>query len=43
MEKVSQMETLTEDERKTIYTMLDAFIGKRKLKDALSGVLQDVK
>lgn len=43
MEKVSLMETLTEGERKTIYTMLDAFIGKRKLKDALSGVLQDVK
>jgi len=30
-------------ERKTIYTMLDAFIGKKKLKDALSNVLHDVK
>jgi hypothetical protein len=28
---------------KTIYTMLDAFIGKKKLKDALSNVLHDVK
>jgi Helix-turn-helix. len=42
MEKVSLMESLTEEERKTIYTMLDAFIGKKKLKDALSNVLHDV-
>ena len=43
MEKVSLMESLNKDEKHTIYTMLDAFIGKRKLKDALSNVLQDVK
>ena len=43
MEKVSLMESLTKDEKHTIYTMLDAFIGKRKLKDALSNVLQEVK
>jgi hypothetical protein len=43
MEKVSLIETLTGDEKKTIYTMLDAFIGKKKLKDALSNVLHDVK
>jgi transcriptional regulator with XRE-family HTH domain len=43
MEKVALMETLTEEERKTIFTMLDAFIGKKKLKDALSNVLSDVK
>jgi transcriptional regulator with XRE-family HTH domain len=43
MEKVSLMETLSEEEKKTIYTMLDAFIGKKKLKDALSNVLSDVK
>jgi hypothetical protein len=36
------VETLSDDERKTIYTMLDAFIGKKKLKDALANVLQDV-
>lgn len=42
-EKVSLIEALTEEERKTIYTMLDAFIGKKKLKDALSNVLHDVK
>ncbi len=43
MEKVALMEALTKDEKHTIYTMLDAFIGKRKLKDALQNVLQDVK
>ena len=43
MEKVSLIESLNDDEKYTIYTMLDAFIGKRKLKDALSNVLQDVK
>lgn len=37
------MESLSDEEKQTIYTMLDAFIGKRKLKDALSNVLQDVK
>jgi hypothetical protein len=43
MEKVSLIEALTDEERKTIYTMLDPFIGKKKLKDALSNVLSDVK
>ncbi|MDZ4796382.1 MAG: helix-turn-helix domain-containing protein [Bacteroidota bacterium] len=43
MEKVSLIEGLTDDEKKTLYSMLDAFVGKRKLKDALSNVLQDVK
>lgn len=43
MEKVSLMESLSDDEKQTIYTMLDAFIGKRKLKDALSNVLTEVK
>ena len=43
MEKVSLIEALTDEERKTIYTMLDAFIGKKKLKDALANVLSDVK
>lgn len=31
------------EEKQTIYTMLDAFIGKRKLKNALSNVLTEVK
>jgi transcriptional regulator with XRE-family HTH domain len=43
VEKVALMEMLTDEERKTIYTLPDACIGKRKLKDAPSGVLQDVK
>lgn len=43
MEKVALMEALTKEEKHTIYTMLDAFIGKRKLKDALQNVLHDVK
>jgi len=43
MEKVALMESLTPEEKQTIYTMLDAFIGKRKLKDALSSVLHDIK
>lgn len=42
MEKVTLMESLTEEERKTIYNILDAFIGKKKLKDALSNVLHDM-
>jgi hypothetical protein len=40
---VALMESLSEEEKQTIYVMLDAFIGKRKLKDALSSVLNDVK
>ena len=43
MEKVNLIESLAKDEKYTIYTMLDAFISKRKLKDALKNVLQDVK
>lgn len=42
MEKVALVESLSEEERNTIYTMLDAFIGKKKLKDALSNVLHDI-
>jgi len=42
MDKVILVETLSDDERKTIYTMLDAFVGKKKLKDALSNALQDM-
>jgi len=39
MEKVSLIESLNDDEKNTLYSMLDAFVGKRKLKDALSNVL----
>ena len=43
MEKVSLIEDLSEEERNTLYFMLDAFLGKQKLKDVLSNVLNDVK
>jgi len=42
MEKVSLIYSLNND-KKNLYSMLDAFVGKRKLKDALSNVLQEVK
>ena len=42
MENLRLMEAMKDEERKTIYTMLDEFIGKKKLKDALSNVLHDV-
>jgi len=43
MEKVRLIESLSDEEKHTIFSILDAFIGKKKLKDALSGVLQDIK
>ena len=42
MEKVRLIETLTEEEQKTLFTILDAFVGKKKLKDSLSSVLNNV-
>ena len=42
MEKLRLMKALNDEERKTIYTMQDTFIGKKKLKDAFSNVLHDV-
>ena len=41
--KVALIETLPEEESKAIYTLLDALITKKKLKDALSNALQDTK
>jgi acetyl-CoA carboxylase beta subunit len=43
MEKVSLIESLTKEEKKIIYTMVDAFVSKKKLKDALASVLKDVQ
>jgi transcriptional regulator with XRE-family HTH domain len=43
MEKVGLMEALPKEEKQTIYTMLDAFVSKRKLKDALKSVLHEAK
>jgi transcriptional regulator with XRE-family HTH domain len=42
MEKVTLVESLANEEKHTIYMMLDAFVGKRKLKNALSNVLTEV-
>jgi hypothetical protein len=36
-------EALSDEEKKTVFSIVDAFVGKKKLKDALSGVLNDVK
>lgn len=43
MEKVRMIENLTEEEKKTVFSIVDAFVGKKKLKDALSNVLSDVE
>ena len=37
------MEKLKPKEPNTLYFMLDTFLGKQKLKDVLSNVLEDVK
>ncbi len=42
MERVALIDTLTKDEQKTIFSILDAFISKRKLKSTLKNVLQDI-
>jgi len=43
MEKIKLIEGLNDEEKKTVFNIVDAFIGKKKLKDALSNVLHDVK
>ena len=42
MEKVALIEQLSEKEKQALYTMLDAFVSKKKLKDTLSTVLEDI-
>lgn len=42
MEKVKAIEALSDEEKKTVFSIVDAFVGKKKLKDALSGVLTQV-
>lgn len=37
------IENLTEEEKKTVFSIVDAFVGKKKLQDALSNVLHDVE
>jgi hypothetical protein len=41
--KVKAFEALSDEEKKTVFSIVDAFAGKKKLKDALSGVLSDMK
>ena len=43
MEKVRAIEALSDEEKKTVFSIVDAFVGKKKLKDALSNVLTDIK
>lgn len=42
MERVSLINSLSKEEQKTIFSILDAFISKRKLKSTLKNVLQDI-
>jgi transcriptional regulator with XRE-family HTH domain len=42
MEKVALIECLPEQEQQAIYTLLDAFVSKQKLKNALENVLNEV-
>ena len=42
-EKLSFIEQLDKKDKVAFHAVLDAFIGKKKLKDALSNVLHDVK
>ena len=43
MEKVKIIEALSDEEKKTVFSIVDAFVGKKKLKVALSNVLQEVQ
>ncbi|MCP4481274.1 MAG: helix-turn-helix domain-containing protein [bacterium] len=43
MEKVKLIESLSSEEKKTIYSILDAFVRKQKLKDTLENVLKDIR
>lgn len=42
MEKLALIEQLDKKEKQAFYSVLDAFIGKKKLKDALGSALQSV-
>ncbi|MBG6188624.1 XRE family transcriptional regulator [Flavobacterium petrolei] len=43
MEKLTLIETLTDEEKQILFNILDAFVSKKKYKDTLSGLLIDVK
>lgn len=42
MERVSLINSLSEEEQNTIFSILDAFVSKRKLKSTLKNVLKDI-
>lgn len=42
MEKMTLVEQLDKKEKTAFYAVLDAFLGKKKMKDALSNVLTDM-
>ncbi|SRX75242.1 HTH-type transcriptional regulator DdrOP3 [Aequorivita antarctica] len=42
MERVTLIDSLDKEEQKTIFTILDAFISKRKFKTTLKGVLNEM-
>ncbi|WP_128755394.1 helix-turn-helix domain-containing protein [Aquimarina sediminis] len=42
MERVTLIDSLTKEEQNTIFSILDAFVSKRKLKSTLKNVLQDM-
>ena len=42
IERVTLIDSLTKEEQKTIFTILDAFISKRKFKNTLKNVLKDI-
>jgi hypothetical protein len=43
LKKLALIEQLDKKDKIAFYDVLDAFIGKKKLKDAVSNVLSDVK
>ena len=43
IEKLNLIEQLDKKEKQAFYSVLDAFVGKKKLKDTLANVLQNVK
>lgn len=43
MEKIKLVEELNEEEKKIVFSLVDALVGKKKLKDALNNVLTDIK
>lgn len=43
VEQVKIIQELNSDDKKMVFAFVDVLVGKKKLKDALSGVLQDIK